>query len=71
MEERAARSLRLVPDDWDLLSCGFVVERVTRIELALSARESDRSPPMKPLNSKLGRPVVAVVDRLSPWLIAR
>jgi hypothetical protein len=36
-----------------------------------SAWESDRSRPMKPLNSRLGRPAVAVVDRLSPWLIAR
>ncbi len=37
----------------------------------LSAWESDRSRPMKALNSQLGRPAVAVVDRLSPWLIAR
>ncbi len=30
---------------------------------ALSAWESDRSRPMNPLNSQLGRPVAAVIDR--------
>jgi hypothetical protein len=40
-------------------------------EFALSAWESDRSWPMKPLTSQTGRPGVAVIDRSSPWLIAR
>jgi hypothetical protein len=53
------------------LSWEEAVERVTRIELALSAWESDRSWPMKPLSSPVWRPAVAVIDRLSPWLIAR
>ena len=47
------------------------VERVTRIELALSAWESDRSTPPGPLTSQAGRPGVSVIDRSLPWLIAR
>src|SRR5216683_3380500 len=39
------------------------VERVTRIELALSAWESDRSTPLGPLTSQGRRPGVAVIDR--------
>ena len=42
-----------------------------RIEPELSAWESDRSWPMKPLTSQTGRPGVAVIDRSSPRLIAR
>ena len=53
------------------LTCGFTVERVTGIEPALSAWESDRSWPITPVIRQLGRPGVAVVDRSSPWLIAR
>jgi hypothetical protein len=49
----------------------LALERVTGIEPALSAWESDRSWPMKPLTSQTGRPGVAVIDRSSPWLIAR
>ena len=42
------------------------VERVTRIELALSAWESDRSAPLGPLTSQTERPGVSVVDRWLP-----
>jgi hypothetical protein len=40
------------------------VERVTRIELALSAWESDRSAPLGPLTSQDRAPPVAVTDPL-------
>jgi hypothetical protein len=43
----------------------------TRPANELSAWESDRSWSMKPLSSPVWRPAVAVIDRLSPWLIAR
>jgi hypothetical protein len=52
------------------LSWDFV-ERVTRIELALSAWESDRSTPLGPLTRPVGRPGVAVIEHSLPWLIAR
>jgi hypothetical protein len=48
-----------------------VVERVTRIELALSAWESDRSPPIEVPTSQDRAPPVAVTDPSLPWLIAR
>ncbi len=44
------------------LTCGYIVERVTRIELALSAWEFDRSAPLGPLTRPVGRPGVAVID---------
>jgi len=47
------------------------LERVTRIELALSAWESDRSAPLGPLTSQDRAPPVAVIDPSLPWLIAR
>ena len=47
------------------------VERVTRIELALSAWESDRSGPLGPLTSYDRAPPVSVTDPSLPWLIAR
>jgi hypothetical protein len=53
------------PLSWDF------VERVTRIELALSAWESDRSPPIEVPTSQDRAPPVAVTDPSLPWLIAR
>jgi hypothetical protein len=50
---------------WDLM------ERVTRIELALSAWESDRSPPLRPMTSQDRAPPVPVTDPGLPGLIAR
>ena len=44
------------------LTWAFALERVTGIEPALSAWESDRSWPMKLLSSRVWRPAVAVVD---------
>ena len=49
----------------------FVLERVTRIELALSAWEVERSRPLVALTSQLRLPLVAVIDPSSPWLMAR
>jgi hypothetical protein len=69
---------RTVSDDLDwpgqaasLLTCAFRLERVTGIEPALSAWESDRSWPITSVIRQLGRPEAAVIDRSSPWLIAR
>jgi hypothetical protein len=53
------------------LTCGYIVERVTRIELALSAWESDRSPPPGLLTSQVRTPPVPVTDPCLPGLIAR
>jgi hypothetical protein len=53
------------------LTCGQIVERVTRIELALSAWESDRSGLIGPLTSQDRAPPVPVNDSSLPWLIAR
>ncbi|MDX6337817.1 MAG: hypothetical protein QOG05_5157 [Streptosporangiaceae bacterium] len=50
---------------------GPTVERVTRIELALSAWESDRSPPLEVPTSQDRAPPVPVTDPSLPWLIAR
>src|ERR1017187_3480657 len=47
------------------------VERVTRIELALSAWEADRLRPAAGLTCRFWWPVLAVVDPSSPWLMAR
>jgi hypothetical protein len=49
----------------------FVVERVTRIELALSAWEVQRSRLLAALTWQYGCPLVAVVAPSSPWLMAR
>jgi hypothetical protein len=47
------------------------VERVTRIELALSAWESDRSGPLTTLTWASDAPLVTVTDPVTPWLMAR
>jgi hypothetical protein len=47
------------------------LERVTGIEPALSAWESDRSGPISPLTRRLGVQGVAAIVRWLPWLIAR
>ena len=53
------------------LICAFSRQQVTGIEFALSAWELDRSCLLGPLTRKVGRPVAAVIDRLSLWLITR
>jgi hypothetical protein len=47
------------------------LERVTRIELALSAWEVQRLGLLGPLTSQVGWPLVAVTAPSSPWLMAR
>jgi hypothetical protein len=47
------------------------VERVTRIELALSAWEVEQSRPLAALTCESRCPLVTVVAPLSPWLMAR
>ena len=57
------------------LSWAEAVERVTRIELALSAWESDGSPPLGPLTSQDRAPAVPATDlslpRANCTLVAR
>jgi hypothetical protein len=53
------------------LSWAKTVERVTRIELALSAWESDRSGLLGPLTSQDRAPPVPVTGPSFPWLMAR
>jgi hypothetical protein len=53
------------------LSWKEAVERVTRIELALSAWEAQQLRPPGALISQVGWPLVAVTDPSSPWLMAR
>ena len=53
------------------LSWAEAVERVTRIELALSAWEADRSPPIEVPTSQDRAPPVPVTDPGLPGLIAR
>ena len=53
------------------VSCGFVVERVTGIEPALSAWESDRSGPLTALTWESGIPLATVMDPVTPGLMAR
>jgi hypothetical protein len=55
-----------MPLTWD-----YEVERVTRIELALSAWEAERLPLLGGLTWQMRWSVVAVVDPPSPWLMAR
>ena len=49
----------------------FFLERVTRIELALSAWESDRSGPLTALTWASDAPLVTVMDPPAPGLMAR
>ncbi len=53
------------------LTWAFAVERVTRIELALSAWESDRSEPLTTLTWAVDAPLVTVMHPATPWLMAR
>jgi hypothetical protein len=53
------------------LACGFVVERVTRIELALSAWESDRIASLEGLTWRFDCPCLPVTDPWFPGLMAR
>jgi hypothetical protein len=52
------------------VSCGFSGERVTGIELALSAWESDRSRPLTALTWASGVPLVTAMDPTIPGLMA-
>jgi hypothetical protein len=47
------------------------VERVTGIEPALSAWESDRSEPLTSLSWATDAPLVTVMNPMTPWLMAR
>ena len=53
------------------LTWAVTVERVTRIELALSAWEAARSRLATDLNCRLWRSGLTVADPSSPWLMAR
>src|SRR5262245_30154710 len=53
------------------LTWGFVVERVTGIEPALSAWESDRSGPLTTLSWAPDVPLVTVRDPTTPGVMAR
>jgi hypothetical protein len=53
------------------LSWKEAVERVTRIELALSAWEAQRLRLPGALTGQVGWPLLAVTDPSSPWLMAR
>ncbi len=54
-----------------VLAWAFVVERVTRIELALSAWEAERLRLIRALTCQPQVSALAVVDPSSPWLMAR
>ena len=47
------------------------LERVTRIELALSAWEAEQLRLLRALTCQYLRSGVAVIDSSSPWLMAR
>ena len=53
------------------LTCDFTLERVTGIEPALSAWESDRSGSLTALTWEPDAPSVTVVDPMTPGLMAR
>src|SRR5215831_6212765 len=58
-------------DQHEPLTWGFMVERVTGIELALSAWESDRSEPLTALTWAADTPLVTVIGPATPGLMAR
>ena|ERR1035437_1825866 len=64
--DQSRSKLRIMALTW-----GYGMERVTRIELALSAWEAERLPLLGGLTWQMRWPVVAVVDPSSPWLMAR
>jgi hypothetical protein len=70
MELRRAAEWK-TPSRRSAVSCGFVVERVTGIEPALSAWESDRLGPLTALTWALDAPLVTVMDSVTPGLMAR
>jgi hypothetical protein len=62
---------RTAPPMLSGVSCAFSSERVTRMELALSAWESDRSEPLTALSWAVDAPLVTVMDPAIPGLMAR
>ena len=62
---------RTAPPMLSRVSCAFSVERVTGIEPALSAWESDRSEPLTALTWAVDAPLVTVMDPATPGLMAR
>jgi hypothetical protein len=58
-------------DQREPLTWGFTLERVTGIEPALSAWESDRSGPLTALTWATDAPRVTVIDPMTPRLMAR
>src|SRR5215831_31490 len=64
--ERSRPRLETHPLTW-----AFTWERVTRIELALSAWESDRSKPLTALTWVLDAPLVTVMNPAAPGVMAR
>jgi hypothetical protein len=62
---------RKAPPMLSAVSCGYTVERVTGIEPALSAWESDRSGPLTALTWAAGTPRVTVMNPVTPGLMAR
>src|SRR5215831_18107252 len=60
-----------VPADLAFRGGAGDMERVTRIELALSAWESDRSKPLTALTWVLDAPLVTVMDPAAPGVMAR
>ncbi len=72
MARRVSRGPRKTARDTeDLLLTWAFVERVTRIELALSAWESERIRPSSCLSWHVGCPLVTAVPRPGPGLMAR
>jgi hypothetical protein len=67
-EQCPARNSQASPEVLDEL---VFLARVTRIELALSAWESHRSPPLGSLTSQGRAPPLSETDPSLPWLIAR
>ena len=58
-------------DQREPLTWDFTLERVTGIEPALSAWESDRLGPLTALTWALDAPLVTVMDSVTPGLMAR
>jgi len=60
---RVTSEVMAIPASWDITLEWAAVERVTGIEPALSAWESERNRPSSRLNCQLVQPVVAALRR--------